>query len=389
MANVRLTKPRRPKGSGSVFYHEGRQLWTATVELAPQITGYDKQHSPIKTRSRKQIYGRTKTEVVQRLKALLIEGGQAPNARGRVTLEQHLNRWLKDVAVERRATTHATYETMVRLHIVPTLGAVRLDRLTPEAIRGWVHDLQRSKIGARSLQLAFVLLKSALESANVNGLIATNPCRGIPRPKYEAEERVALGAEDLRRLLAAARGQRLGATVALAIGTGARQGEILGLRWRNVNVDRGVLQIEAQLQGGKSAQLKTKASKRNIPLPALCVKALKEHRARMEREGRSTKPDAFVFVGETGKPLDRHNYIKRVFAPLTEKAELEGVTFHQLRHTWATLQSGLGMPVRDMSAMLGHSKTSVTMDIYAHAVSDAQRKGSEALNAVLTAKSSK
>ncbi len=379
-----MKKHRRPKGSGAVFFHEGRQLWTAIVEQTPQVVAFDDRHRPIKKRLRKQIYGKSKTTVMQRLKVLLRESGQTSNSKdGRLSLSEYLDRWLGDVSVESRQTTHASYEVAVRKHIVPHLGAVRIDKLSPEAVRSWIQSLRKDDVGARTMQLAYIVLKSALESAVDAEIIAKNPCKGVPRPKYEAEERAALEAGDLRKLLTAARGSRYEAAIALAIGTGARQGEILGLRWRNVDFERGMLAIETQLQGGKSAQLKTKAARRNVPLPAFCIKALKEHRRRAQGEGHSLKPDAFVFVGETGRPLDRHNFTKRVFAPIVEKAKLEDVTFHQLRHSWATLQSELGLPVRDMSAMLGHSKTSVTMDVYAHQASEAQRKGSEALNRLL------
>lgn len=364
-------------------------MWTAIVEQTPQVIGYDERHRPIKKRLRRQIYGKTKTAVMQRLAAMLRETGQAPRSKDRLlTLSEYLNRWLADVAVGSRATTHASYEIAVRKHIVPGLGATRMDKLTSEAMRAWITTLQKANVGARTLQLAFVVLKSALEDAIDGDVILKNPCRRIPRPKYEAEERVALGADELRRLIDAARGKRYEAAIVVAIGTGARQGEILGLRWRDVSIERAVMSIDMQLQDGKSVKLKTKASKRKITLPDLCVKAFENHARRMEAEGR--KLEGFVFVGETGRPLDRHNFVKRAFAPVAKAAGLEGATFHQLRHSWATLQSELGiMPARDLSAMLGHSRTSTTMDVYTHQATEAQRRGSEALDRLLKGKASR
>ncbi|MDQ6826070.1 MAG: site-specific integrase [Candidatus Eremiobacteraeota bacterium] len=277
--------------------------------------------------------------MIQRLKTLMLESGQVSNFKeGRLSLSEYLNGWLKDVAVQRRASTLATYDTMLRNHVVPYLGAVHVHKLTREAIRAWIVSLQKAKVGARALQLSFTLLNSALGTAEYNGVMNHNPCKGIPKPHYEAKERETLNADELRRLLTAARGSRYEAAIAIAVGTGARQAEILGLRWMHVNLDAAMLAIETQLQDGKSAKLKTKASKRNIPLPAFCVQALVNHRKRMQVED-YVKPGDFLFVGETHRPLDRHNFVRRAFKPLLREAGLPDVSFHELRHSWATLNS--------------------------------------------------
>ena len=196
---------------------------------------------------------------------------------------------------------------------------------------------------------------------------------------------------EARRLLEAARGDRLQALYELAIATGLRQGELLALRWSDLDLDAAVLRVERTLQRTKNGLRfgppKTKSSRRSVALPTRTVRGLRAHRARQAEEriaiGAAWLDGALVFTTERGSPIEASNLRRRSFQPLLIRAGLESIRFHDLRHTAATLMLEQGIHPKVVSEMLGHSRISTTLDLYSHVTPSLQRGAAIAMDQLL------
>ncbi|MER3450249.1 MAG: site-specific integrase, partial [Chloroflexota bacterium] len=189
----------------------------------------------------------------------------------RQSVGEFLERWLKDVvAPSVRPRTFASYSQLVRRHLLPTLGRVRLVRLTAQDIQACLNQKRQEGLSARTVQYLHAILRRALGQAEKWGLVARNVARLVDAPKVVRPEVKPLAPEDVRRLLDAARGDSLEALYVVAIAVGLRQGELLGLRWQDVDLERGLLSVRVQLTEPKSSR-----SKRTVQLPAVALKALR------------------------------------------------------------------------------------------------------------------
>jgi integrase len=195
------------------------------------------------------------------------------------------------------------------------------------------------------------------------------------------------GAAQVRQLLDAARGDRLEALFVLAVSTGMRQGELLGLQWEDLDFDHGTVQIRHQLQevAGRLALVepKTARSRRRVDLPAVAVLTLLEHRERMRVAGRSIG-EGYVFIDTEGGPIRKSNLRRRSFRLLLDRAKLPLLRFHDLRHTAATLHLAGGTHPKVVQEMLGHSTISMTLDTYSHVVPSMQKEAAATMNRLLT-----
>ena len=198
--------------------------------------------------------------------------------------------------------------------------------------------------------------------------------------------------EQTRDFLAAAKGHRLEALFALAITTGARQGELFGLTWDRVDFDAGEIEIRRTLQkvdgSFELAEPKTPRSKRRIALTGVAVEALRRHRVRQAEESLAIgaawdKKFDLVFTTPIGTPLDKTNVLRRQLHPLLTKAGLPRIRFHDQRHIAGSLALGAGVPLPVVSEMLGHANVAITLRIYAHAVPGAQRDAARVMQSLL------
>ena len=234
------------------------------------------------------------------------------------------------------------------------------------------------------------VLSSALSYAVREDLVPRNVARLVMVPTPRSAELRPLDVDEPRRLLDVARDDRLFALWAVALALGLRRGEALGLRWCDLDLGAGLLQVRQTLQrAGGQLQIvppKTERSRRSIPLPPVTVAALREHRVRMAAEaleqGRSLEADGLVFVTSIGTPLEPRN-VNRAFSELVERAELRHIRLHDLRHTCATLLLAQGVPPRVVMETLGHSAIAVTMNVYAHVMPAAQREAASRMNDLL------
>jgi integrase len=236
-------------------------------------------------------------------------------------------------------------------------------------------------------------LHKALKQAVNDDLIPRNVTEAVKAPRQVRKEIQALPPGQARAFLRAAESDRLGALYLLAIHTGLRQGELLGLKWGDVDLDRGTLQVRRTLsaaKGGPAFFTTPKSNKgRSVRLTARAAQALRDHRKRQVEEqlkqGGRWQDTGLVFTSTVGTPLNRHNVFGRSFKPLLDKAGLpHTVRFHDLRHTCATLLCSKNVNPKVVQEMLGHANISQTMDIYSHVLPNMQDEAAAAMESALT-----
>jgi len=375
-----MTRARRGRGEGTVF-RRGDGLWVGGLTVSTGPTG---------RRVRRVVYGRNKAQALERLERLRqhVLQGDVGNPE-RLTVGAYLERWLADSARPAvRPTTYRLYSDLVRLHVVPHLGGVRLGRLGPAHVQHLLSVLEQAGASLRTRQKVYRLLHRALKVAVQWGLASRNACQAVACPRGPRPAVQAFTPEEVGRLLAAARGERLEALIVLAVATGLRQGELFGLRWQDVHLAEGTLSVHHQLSelAGRLwlSEPKTAASRRQVVLPQAAVRALQEHRRRMLAEGR-VRPEGFVFCDTDGGPLRKSNFLRRVWYPLLERAGLPRGPFHRARHTTASLLLARGVHPKLVQALLGHSRVSTTLDTYSHLVPALGRETAAAMDAAMAA----
>jgi integrase len=267
-------------------------------------------------RKRKTLYGKTRQEVAAKLAKALSdrEGGLVFDAEG-LKLGEYLSRWLEDsVKGTVRNTTYERYEQISRAHIVPMLGGVKLKALSPTHVRG-LYKEKLSSLSPRTVQYIHVTLHKALKQAVSDGLIPRNATEAVKPPQVRREEIRPLTPEQVKMLLDAASGDRLEALYVLAVHTGLRQGELLGLKWDDIDLDAGALHVRRALTttkgGPRLAAPKTKGSRRRVSLTGAAAEVLKCHLERqleeIDKAGSLWQENGLVFASETGAPLDRRD----------------------------------------------------------------------------------
>jgi integrase len=344
-------------------------------------------------RVRKSFYGSTRAEVQARLldAAQKLQNGVAPVGES-LTLEAFLEGWLADIRPSIRPRTWQRYEQYVRLHLVPGLGKVKLARLTPDHLQRHYAERLASGLSAQSVVHMHRVLHQALARAVRFGQAQRNVAAMLlaqDLPKIAKHQMQALSVEQVRVLLAAAAHDRLEALYVLAVTTGMREGELLGLHWAEVNLDAGFLAVRYSLGRTPSNTLeigetKTDKSRRAVYLTGPALDALRRHRARQVQERLLLGPDwpdlDLVFTNSLGKPINASNLLRRSYYPLLERAGLPRIRFHELRHTAATLLLGEKVDVKVVSEMLGHSETSITRDLYQHVTLSMQQDAVRAMD---------
>lgn len=378
------------------------------------------------TVKRVSVYGRTREECHAKYVELKANAQQnVPVAAKSQTVAEYLSYWLDEVArPSLRPATFRSYELSVRLYIAPGLGKKKLDKLQPRDVRTWLNqvrvtcqccaqgkDANRPKqhkdpakqqrccaLGRcckeypsqRSVQYLHAILRSALQHAVREEGLFQNVAKKVRVSAGERKEIEPLSLDEAKRLLRAARDDRLYALYAVALGIGLRRGEALGLRWEDVDLADGVLQVRQTLQRTKDGLVflppKTARSRRVIALPKTLVTALKEHKSRQEAEedaaGERWTESGLVFTTAIGTPIEPRN-LNRHFNGLCEAAGIRRVRLHDLRHTCATLLLAQGVDGRTIMELLGHSAIAVTMNIYTHVRLDVLRSAVDRMDGVL------
>ncbi len=330
------------------------------------------------------VYGKKRADVAAKLRKSMSEAdsGLVFDA-GSVTVGEYLGGWLSDSVlplVEAGKLEHSTYVRyagIVRNHLVPSIGKRKLKDLGRPEVRRLYREKSKD-FSPRSVDYLHVTLQKALKQAVRDDLIPRNVAEGErPRSSRNKEEAKAFSAEQVRALLKAASGKRNSALYTLAVHTGLRQGELLGLRWSDVELDGSTVRlfvrrsVKGTLDGLGFGSPKNKASRRSVPLNRTAAAALREHRLR-QKEERLRAPEwedqDLIFPNRAGKPMDHNNLYHRDYKKLLEEAGLhdQGFTFHTLRHTFATELFQQGKRPKVIQTLLGHSSIVQTMDTYSH-----------------------
>lgn len=375
---------RRGRNEGSIF-KRGDGRWVALLDL-----GWENGR-----RTRKAYYATTRAEAAAKLAAGIRARQQGlPIVGQRATLGAFLDRYLAEVArATLRPRTFESYRGIIEHHLKPALGHVPLVRLGPDTLQAFLNAQTARGLRANTVRNHHAVLRRALAQAERWALLPRNPARLVSRPRVAREEIRPLTPEEARRFLDAARGDRLEALIALALGTGARQGELLGLTWGALDLDGGAMHVRRTLQKYGGAfhldEPKTRRSVRTIPLPAPLVAALRAHRARQLEERLRAGSEwsntlDLVFTTERGNPILGSALYHRL-QTLLRRAGLPPRSFHSLRHSAATFMLASGTSLRVAQEVLGHSTIAVTADIYGHVAEAAEREATERVGALLWA----
>lgn len=376
---------KRPPGEGSV-YQRGDGRWVASRTVGATAAGHPR---------RLQAYGRTQAEARRKLETKIEELGGPAAARalpraGGVTLKRWSETWLKLVAEDGlKPLTLATFERVLRLHILPTLGQRPLHALLPAHVSDLLTALSE-KLSPVSRRLVKSVLSQCLARAVALGVIRSNPCLEV-RSRGRSPRFPVWKPQDVARFLASARERsRLWPLYHLLLVTGLRRGELLALRWSDLDMDAGTLTVRATFSGvGGDGAPKSASSRRTIPLDPETVSILGALRERYDLEQRvaveaQLEQGAWEHVASTSTGARLYPMaLQRDWEASIAAAEVPRIRLHDCRHTSATLALRAGIAPHVVARRLGHSSAVITMKIYAHVLDDQQQAAALPLAAML------
>jgi integrase len=308
----------------------------------------------------------------------------------KLTLHEFLEEWLKSRKGSIKPKTLFQYRQIVELHINPILGQIKINELKPADVQALYNKKVETGTGVRTVRLIHNVLHCALNHALRLGIIYRNPSDAVYKPKAKKKEMQVLDENQVRSFLIAARGNRFESLFKLAITTGLRQGEILGLKWSDLDWSTYQLNIQRQVQrvperGLVFSDPKTSAGRRMILLGSDTILYLKEHfkRQLIEREfqGEKWQDNDLIFPSSTGTPLDQSN-LNRYYKQLLQKANLPNIRFHDLRHTAASLMLKQGVSVKVVQERLGHSDAAMTLNVYSHVIPGMQEEAAQKMDEI-------
>jgi len=368
---------KRGNHEGSIYRRkDGR--WCAQVSLqGRRLTKYAKTQSECRAWIK---------EMLQQIDAgLSFEGTH-------VTLARFVGTWLDGKELSRRPKTVQQYRQIARQHILPVLGRMRLQDIQPAHIKQLYALKQKEGRGARTIQLIHAVLHNALKQAVREGLLGRNPASAVERPKVEQSEMRIFNEEQIQQFLIAASGSSFEAVYYLALATGMREGELLGLKWSDIDWNKGVLFVQRQLQqisgqGYVFSPPKTRSGRRKIKVGSVTLKQLEAHQERQTLEkavaGERWQEHDLVFPTTLGTPLD-HKRVRNEFKSILKQAGLPAIRFHDLRHTSLNALLDMGLPVNTVQGRAGHAKPSTTVNIYGHATARLQTEAAEKIEELIT-----
>jgi integrase len=270
--------------------------------------------------------------------------------------------WLAEVLPTVKHSTRKHYKYMLRFHLYPVFGNMQLRLITRDAVQKFLSMKLQSGLSWKTVKHLRTVFGTVMGAAETAELIPSNPVRKTRFPRRgPVREKAAIAPEKIRELLDHL--PEPSASLAwLLVLTGLRIGELLALRWQNVDLEHGVLRVTQALYDGVFDSPKTQRSKRSVPLGAKSIEILSA------RKPADVNPEALVFATPRGTPLERHNLVNRQLKPTMKKLGLVGVSWHWLRHVNATLLDGVGTPLGTVQALLGHSSSEITREVYLHSI---------------------
>ncbi len=375
---------RRANGEGNIRKRkdgrwEGRYTAGTSPETGKQIF--------------KNVLGKTQSEVKEKLKKALADSQKLDLAKqGKYTVGTWMDAWFENVAkIKVRPSSHQTYRGYIDNHIKPNIGNIPLEKLTTMELQklyrklltsGRVERIEAEKqpkgLSAKTVRNINQVISSAMDLAVAQKIILENPTNACSLPRVEHKEMHTISSEQLQAFLEEAKRSDVYEMYYIELSTGLRRGELLGLKWEDIDMQQGIIRVRRQISriDGKivEAPLKTKNSYRTVTISPQAIEVLKAQKVKTN--------DQYVFPSPNGGPISPdsvNNMLKRVL----ERAGIPKVRFHDLRHTFATLALQNGVDIKTVSGMLGHFSAGFTLDTYAHVTTAAQKEAAQTMENVL------
>ena len=368
---------KRGQGEGSVFKRKDG-LWVAqiTIETGRQKSKYF--HSQREARDWLKL---TQTQIDNGLKL----------STANVDLATFLNKWFDAHKLSVRPNTSALYWQMLDNHIIPSLGKMKLKDIRPDHIQNFYTLKMKAGTSKAVIGIIHSVLHLAFEQAMKWGLIGRNPVDAVIKPKRKSKEIKTLDENQTRALLSTVVNTRYQALFWMAITTGLRKGELLGLKWSDLDWRKKQIQVQRQIQriqkeGLVFCELKSKSGKRIVVLSDEMINKLQQH-LDLQDMGKSFAGDQWqendlIFPSNNGTPMDGHHILDK-FKKLLKQAELPDMRFHDLRHTAATLMLKQGVHPKIVQERLGHSNITMTLNTYSHVLPSMQEEMANKLDELL------
>ena len=342
----------------------------------------------------KNVLGKTQAEVKEKLKKALVECGKIDFTKtGQYTVGTWMDTWYENVAkIKVRPSSHQTYKGYIDNHIKPNIENIPLEKLTTMDLQKLYRKLltkgrverieskdQPKGLSAKTVRNINQVISSAMDFAVAQKIISENPCKAVALPKLEHKEMQTIPMEQLEAFFKEAKATGVYEMYYIELATGLRRGELLGLKWHDIDWKNGIIKVRRQVArvDGEivEAPLKTKNSYRAVTISQQAIEVLKQQKTKTN--------DEYVFPSPNGGPISPdsvNNMLKRVLA----RAGIPKVRFHDLRHTFATIALQNGVDIKTVSGMLGHFSAGFTLDTYAHVTTAAQKEAAETIGQVLT-----
>lgn len=421
-------KKSKKKGNGEgTIYRKANGTWVGQISYTDPSDG---------KRKRKSCFGKTKADVLNKMQ----ENQQLKNTgrlseQSKLTLGEWLDSWLEDYKKDSlKISTYDSYHRLIETHIKKGLGSTKLVKLQTNDIQKFYKDrlengrkrkleieqedgskLTKTNLSTRTIRYLHTILQEALDQAVKENLIYSNPAANTVLPRQVSKEIQPLTTEQVQTFLESIKDDWLYALYLTELGTGLRRGELLGLKWEDIDFKQGMAAIKRSLldvQGKPYLQeeVKTKSSKRTVKLPGVVLDELKKIKKQQDHGGKvvlkkkgnvisivrleteaadqeqskqkKDPNDGFVFRWPDGR-LVAPNYCYNHFKALLKAAKLPSVRFHDLRHSFATMLLEQGEDINTISKLLGHTSINITMDIYAHLTKGMQDRAADKMNDIL------
>lgn len=377
MAKNKKTNQRRSNHEGSIYFREDKGLWCASIQI-----GYDENGKRI----RKTFYSKLKEELLEKKKlfeAELVKGTYTDS--GKTTLENFILNWLNTCCKSSlRPSTYRRYEGIVRQHIIPSIGKLLISKITPLHVQNLYNIKIQNGLTPSSVRYIHAVLHKALSQALKMGLVYRNVADAVDKPKQIKKEMKIWTKEEVEKFLSIARDNKHYTIFLFALCTGMRQGEIMGLQWNDIDLEKEVLHVKRSLSevGGKLiiGEPKTNSSKRLISLPKILITELLRHKEKQIQKGFIDVK--WVFCDSNGNPLRASNIVNRYFKPMIKKAGLSNIRFHDQRHIHSTLLLEQGVNPKLVQERLGHSTITLTLNTYSHVLPNMQKQVAKELDVI-------
>lgn len=353
---------KRGNGAGSVYRRKSDGKWVGSITLTDG--------------KRKVFYGKTQKEVQDKVnEALYAQQRGMLTTNSSTTVQEYMEQWLEEIHKSVvKLSTYKNYQDLLRNYIIPGLGKIKLQSLTPQQVQAFYSKKMKDGLAPKTINNIHGLLHKALSNAVKWNVVSRNVCDAVTPPRVARKEKTVLTAEQARNLLKQIKNHRMEALFTLAIVTGMREGELLALRWQDIDFTGYSLQVKRTVRyikgyGHVESEPKTVKSRRKIMLPLFAVEVLLIHKAQQEEQRRECAnawvDKDLVFATAMGNYLALTT-LRRAFNGILKQAGLPHMRFHDLRHSAATILLSRGTHPKVVQEILGHSQISMTLDVYSH-----------------------